>query len=296
MIKGESTTLSRQAGERDMKGAGRRTIRRLFRYLSSLVLLLLLAFLLLSAVFPAWLAPHPPNAMNPTEALKGPSSAFWLGTDEFGRDIFSRAVYGAQVSVRIGLGAILVAMLIGVPLGLVAGYYAGWIDTLIMRLQDALLSFPMVLFAILLIATFGASQTNVIITIGVAYVPRFARLVRGSVLAVKQLEFVEASRAIGATDRRLIFRTIFPNVVPPIIVQATLGVAVAILIEAGLSYLGLGVQPPTPSWGTMLRQAQTYLSLAPWYVLVPGAFIFVTVLVFNLAGDRLRDRLDPRRN
>ena len=296
MIKGESTALVRKSGGAGGKTPGRRTFARLLRRLPFLVLLLLLAFLLLSTVFPALLAHHPPNAMNPTEALKGPSTEFWLGTDEFGRDIFSRAVYGAQVSVRIGLGAILVAMLIGVPLGLAAGYYAGWADTLIMRLQDALLSFPMVLFAILLIATFGASQTNVIITIGIAYVPRFARLVRGSVLAVKQMEFVEASRAIGATDRRLIFRTIFPNVVPPIIVQATLGVAVAILIEAGLSYLGLGVQPPTPSWGTMLRQAQTYLSLAPWYVLVPGAFIFLTVLVFNLAGDWLRDRLDPRRN
>jgi ABC-type dipeptide/oligopeptide/nickel transport system permease subunit len=186
------------------------------------------------------------------------------------------------------------AILIGVPLGLISGYYGGAIDGIVMRVQDALLAFPAILMALLIIASFGASAINVVVTIGIIYIPRFARLVRGSVLDLKEREYVLASRAFGANDFRLLFLVILPNAVAPITVQATLAVAIAILIEAGLSYLGLGIQPPTASWGNMLQHAQNYLYQAPWFAMATGAFIFVAVLVFNLAGDRLREIVDPR--
>jgi ABC-type dipeptide/oligopeptide/nickel transport system permease subunit len=186
------------------------------------------------------------------------------------------------------------ATLIGVPLGLISGYYGGPVDAVIMRIQDALLAFPAVLLALLIIASFGASAVNVVLTIAIVFIPRFARLVRGSVLALKEREFVLASRAIGSKDRRILSRAILPNTVAPITVQITLGIAIAILIESGLSYLGLGIQPPTASWGNMLQHAHSYLYQAPWFVVATGAIIFVAVLVFNLAGDRLREIVDPR--
>lgn len=256
---------------------------------SALVLLLFLAW----AIVPGLFATHNPNKIG-SDLLQPPSRAYWFGTDEYGRDIYSRVVYGARIEFVIaGLG-VLIAASIGIPIGLVAGYRGGWTDSVLMRLQDALLAFPSVLFAILIVAARGASQQSIILTVGIIFIPRFARLVRASVLALKEEDFVTASRAIGATGGRLLWRHILPNAMPALLVQITLTMAVAVLVEASLSYLGLGVQPPTATWGTMLKNAQSYPQQAPWYVLAPGVCIFLLVLCLNTFGDGLRDRLDPR--
>jgi ABC-type dipeptide/oligopeptide/nickel transport system permease subunit len=256
---------------------------------SALVLLLFLLW----AILPGLFSTHNPNKIGP-DLLKPPSRDYLFGTDEYGRDIYSRVVHGARIEFVIsGLG-VLVAMLIGIPVGLVAGYRGGWVDSVLMRLQDALLAFPSILFAILIVAARGASQQSIILTVGIIFIPRFARLVRASVLALKEEDFVTASRAIGASGSRLLWRHILPNAMPAILVQITLTMAVAVLVEAGLSYLGLGVQPPTATWGTMLKAAQSYPQQAPWYVLAPGVCIFLLVLSLNTFGDGLRDRLDPR--
>lgn len=256
---------------------------------AALVLLLFLAW----AAVPSLFATHDPNKIGP-DLLQSPSRAYWFGTDEYGRDIYSRVVYGARIEFVIaGLG-VLIAAAIGIPIGLIAGYRGGWVDSVLMRLQDALLAFPSVLFAILIVAARGASQQSIILTVGIIFIPRFARLVRASVLALKEEDFVTASRAVGASSGRLLWRHILPNALPAILVQVTLTMAVAVLVEAGLSYLGLGVQPPTATWGTMLKNAQSYPQQAPWYVLAPGICIFLLVLALNTFGDGLRDRLDPR--
>lgn len=256
--------------------------------------LLLLLFFLVTALRPELFALYSPYEQNAQDALQPPSPVYWLGTDQFGRDIWSRVVFGGRVAVFVGLGSVLLAMAVGVPLGLISGYYGGPLDAVIMRVQDALLSFPPVILALLIIASFGASAFNVVVTIALVYVPRFARLVRGTILQVKNRDYVTASRALGSPDRRILLRVILPNAVAPIIVQATLGMAVAILIESGLSYLGLGIQPPAASWGNMLQHAQSYIYRAPWFVLAPGSFIFLSVLSINLIGDRLREWIDPR--
>lgn len=248
----------------------------------------------LMVVVPQLLALVPPEQMSPAERLQGPSLAYPLGTDEFGRSILSRVIYGGQTSLLIASSAVGLAMIIGVPLGTIAGYYGGWIDSLIMRLQDVLLAFPAILFAILLIATFGPSPLNLVLTITVVYIPRFARLQRGSVLVVKSKPYVEAARACGVPHLRIIWRTILPNTTSPLIIQATLALAIAVLIESGLSYVGLGIQPPDSTWGVMLKTSQTYMRQAPHYVLAPGTFLFLTVLSANLVGDWLRDQFDPR--
>lgn len=253
-----------------------------------------IAVFVVAAAFPDALAPYSPNKMYPSYALNPPSGQFLLGTDEFGRDVLSRIILGSQWAMIVALTSIAVAAVVALPLGLVAGYYGGAVDTVLMRIQDAILAFPTILFAILIVASFGASALTLISTIALLYVPRFARLVRSSVLVLKNLDFVTASRASGARDARIIFRAILPNCLAPILVQITMGISVAILIEAILSYLGLGIQPPTPTWGNMLQHAQSYLKQAPWYVLAPGFCIFVVVLTLNFIGDRLRDTLDPR--
>jgi peptide/nickel transport system permease protein len=270
------------------------TFRQVLQKLPFAIVAGILLFFLFSAAFPAVIARYPHAEQHPDDALTGPSATYWLGTDQFGRDIYSRLIHGARVVILVGLGSVALAILFGIPLGLMAGYYGGVIDAVIMRVQDAILSFPVVLLALLIISSFGASTFNVILSIAFVYVPRFARLVRGSVMGLKDREYVLATRVAGASDRHLLFQAILPNVLGPIIVQATLGIAVAILIEAGLSYLGLGIQPPTPSWGNMLQQAQAYIYQAPWFVLSPGVMIFLAVLMFNLAGDWLREIVDPR--
>jgi peptide/nickel transport system permease protein len=259
---------------------------------------LIVAFLVvlvavLCALFPSLIATHDPNKIGP-DLLQDPSRDYWFGTDEFGRDIYSRIVHGARIELVISALGVGLAMALGVPIGLLAGYRGGWIDAFFMRIQDAILAFPAVLFAILVVAAQGASQRAIILTVGVVFLPRFARLVRASVMALKEEDFVTASRSIGASDRRVLARHILPNALPALLVQITLTMAVAILIEAGLSYLGLGVQPPTATWGTMLKSAQSYPAQAPWYVLAPGIAIFLLVLALNTLGDGLRDRFDPR--
>lgn len=284
------------AGEVPMRERSRSLSWRIFGgkadpvlIVSVLVLLLFLCW----ATVPGLFATHNPNKIGP-DLLRSPSGAHWFGTDEYGRDIYSRVVHGARIEFFIsGLGVVL-AMAIGIPIGLVSGYRGGWVDSVLMRLQDALLAFPSILFAILIVAARGASQKSIILTVGIIFIPRFARLVRASVLALKEEDFVTASRAIGARDSRLLWRHILPNALPAILVQITLTMAVAVLVEAGLSYLGLGVQPPTATWGTMLKAAQSYPQQAPWYVLAPGICIFLLVLALNTFGDGLRDRLDPR--
>lgn len=254
--------------------------------------ILLLVFL--GTLFPGVLSPHDPNEIHPELALSPPSLDFILGTDEFGRDIFSRIIFGTRVAIVISSASVGLAFVIGIPLGLISGLYGGLADGLTMRVMDAVLAFPSLIFTILIVAALGASPFSIIVSIGFLFTPRFARLVRGSVLVLKDVEFVVASRACGAGNSRIMFRTILPNAMAPILVQITLGMALAISIEASLSYLGLGIQPPTATWGTMLRDAQRYLYLAPWYTLAPGIMIFVVILVLNFFGDRLRDALDPR--
>jgi peptide/nickel transport system permease protein len=269
--------------------------RRLWRT-SKLLLVVegILLLALLGALLPGVLSRYDPNEIHPETALNAPSWEYWLGTDEFGRDVLSRIIFGSQIVLLISVASVAVAGVIGTPLGLVSGMYSGWADAAIMRTQDALLSFPALVFSILIVAALGASPLSTILSIGFLYTPRFARLVRGSVLVLKDLEFVVASRACGATDSRIMFKTILPNCMAPLLVQITLGLATAISIEAGLSYLGLGVQPPTATWGTMLRDGQRYMYLAPWYTLSPGAAIFILVLALNFFGDRIQDALDPR--
>ena len=250
-------------------------------------------FFVFNAIFPRVFATHDPNELL-AAVLTPPSREFILGTDELGRDIWSRLVSGSRIAMLTASSAMMLSGLIGIPLGLLAGMYEGLVDGIIMRALDAILSFPVILFAILVAAVLGPSVATVILTMTIVYVPRFARLVRGSVLALKEREFVMASRACGARDLRIMFRTLLPNCMAPIIVQATLGLAFTILVEAALSYLGLGVQPPTATWGTMLQKAQRFSRIAPWYVVSPGACIFIIVLTFNFLGDRLRDNLDPR--
>lgn len=256
--------------------------------------LVVIALAIVCAAVPSWFAPYDANALNVGGLLAPPSWQHPLGTDEFGRDILSRVAHATRLELVMSVAGVLLAVTIGLPLGLVAGFRGGLVDAVAMRLQDALLAFPAILFAILVVAAFGASALSIILTIGVIYIPRFARLVRGSVLFLKEEDFVTASRASGGSGPHLVRRHILPNCLAPLLVQITLALAVAILIEAGLSYLGLGVQPPAPTWGNMLNQAQAYPARAPWYVLAPGFCIFLLVLAINMVGDSLRDGLDPK--
>ncbi len=273
-----------------------RTRKRLASLLQPAMLpvVLWLGLLLLIITGPRLLAPLSPTEMHAVDRLQGPSTNYLLGTDEFGRSLLSRVVFGGRLTVLIAISSIVLAALVGVPLGTVAGYYQGWLGAVIMRLQDSILAVPGILLAILLVGTFGPSVLILIITIAALYMPRFARLQYGSVLLIKERSFVEASHASGAPDSWVLWRTILPNTLPPLIVQATLGIAIAMLIEAGLSYMGLGIQPPAATWGLMLKTSQSYVRLAPHYVIIPGLFLFFSVLSFNLLGDWLRNEFDPR--
>lgn len=250
--------------------------------------------LTLAALFAPLVAPYRPDEIHPMDGLLPPSSRYLLGTDDLGRDILSRIVYGARVSLMVGGIAIGIAAVTGVPLGLLAGYVGGRLDGLIMRVMDALLAFPAILLAIALMAVLGPSLQNAMIAIGIIYVPAFARITRANVLSLREKEFVEAARALGAGSLYVAGVVILPNCLSPLIVQGSLGVANAILVEAALSFLGLGVQPPEPSWGSMLAFGRSLLGQAPWYATFPGLAIFVTVLALNFLGDGLREALDPR--
>jgi peptide/nickel transport system permease protein len=253
-----------------------------------------LALLLLCALAPGWLAPYDPLAIEMRDRLLSPSAAHLFGTDDFGRDIFSRVIHGARISLLVGIVAVGIAATTGVVLGLVAGYFGGWIDSLIMRIMDVIFAFPAILLAISIMALLGASTVNVMIAIGIVYIPIFARIVRGSTLEVKAQDYVESARAAGARPGRILWRHIFPGTFGPVTVQITLSLAYAILAEAALSFLGLGTQPPAPSWGSMLSFGREWVREAPWFSFFPGFAIFVTVFWLNLVGDGLRDALDPR--
>lgn len=254
------------------------------------VVLFFIALALLAPVLPL----PDPAATNWGAIRQPPSLDAWLGTDEIGRDQLSRMIWGARASLLAGVVSVVIAVLIGLPIGMVAGYFGGWTDQAISRLTDALLAMPFLILAIALAAFLGPSLTNAMIAIGLSAVPVFIRLTRGQVLAVKSEDYVEGARAIGLGHLPIMARYILPNIVPPILVQATLTVATAIIAEASLSFLGLGQQPPAPSWGSMLNTAKNFLSQAPWMAIWPGTAIFLVVIGFNILGDGLRDALDPR--
>lgn len=268
--------------------------RRLKKNRLALGSLIFLFILVVLATLAPWVAPYDPYDSNMPIALQGPSQEHLLGTDELGRDILSRIIYGAQISLRVGVIAVSIALLAGMLLGATAGYYGGWIDNLIMRFMDIMLAFPSLLLAIAFMMVLGKGIENAIIAIGIVSVPEYARIVRGSVLSVKENEYVQAARTIGCHDGQIIFRHILPNVTSPLIVRSTLGISAAILETAALGFLGLGVQPPYAEWGTMLGSGRGYLFNAPHLVTFPGIAITLTVMAFNLLGDGLRDALDPR--
>lgn len=267
--------------------------RKMRRNKSAMAGLIIIAILLTSAIFAEWIAPYSYET-SAGEGLQSPSWKHFFGTDAIGRDMFSRVIYGTRVALFIGLGSIVLAITVGIPLGVCAGYYGGIFDMTVMRLMDLLLAFPIFLLAILIMVILGPSTANVVVALAFVRIPIFARVVRGSVLAVKELDYVEGARSISVPDTRLLFRHILPNCLAPIIVTASLSIAFAILVEASLSFLGLGTQPPTPSWGFDLKQNLISLEETASIVVAPGVAIMFTVLGFNLLGDGLRDALDPR--
>lgn len=272
-------TRARRAASRAPVGTG------------ALAIILILATLAIAApVF----APYDPQAQDYNQLLQSPTIEHPFGTDRIGRDLMSRVIYGTRVSFMVGVVAVGIALAIGTPLGLIAGYFRGFADELIMRILDAFIAFPAIIFALAIVAVLGSSLTNVMLAIGVTSVPLFARLTRSQVLSLRERDYVLAATSTGASDLRVMLRHIMPNATSPLIVQATLGLGFAVLAEAGLGYLGVGVQPPTPTWGSDLNQGSPLLERAPWLSIAPGLAIFVLVLSFNLLGDALRDQLDPR--
>jgi len=273
----------------------RRNLRAFLRHRGAVIgAALVLAFVAMAA-FADGLSPYDPLKQDLLQRLQPPSSEHWLGTDDFGRDVLSRVLHGSRVSLRLGLVAVGLALFVGGTIGLLAGYYGGWFDLVIMRFMDLMLAFPSILMAIVVVAILGPSLTNAMIAVGIMAIPQYARIVRASVISVRGLEYVQAARALGAADPRILVRAILPNVAGPIIVTASLGLATAILDAAGLSFLGLGAQPPTPEWGSMLSQGRELVLVAPWVLTAPGVAVFLAVLGFNLVGDALRDLLDPRK-
>jgi len=271
-----------------------RAWRRLKRRKGAMAALVIVVLLILLAVLAPWVAPYDPTATSFATVRKAPSWAHWLGTDEVGRDVLSRVIFGARASLSAGLVSVGIAVGAGVPLGLLAGYAGGWIDAVLSRIVDAMLAVPFLILAIALAAFLGPSLSNAMIAIGVTATPIFVRLTRGQTLAAKVEDYVEAARAVGNPHWRIALRHVLPNIVPPLLVQASLAIAGAIIAEAALSFLGLGQQPPSPSWGSMLNSAQRFIAQAPWMAFWPGFAIFFAVLSFNLLGDGLRDALDPR--
>jgi peptide/nickel transport system permease protein len=268
--------------------------RQLARRPAAIAALAVVLGFIVAAVAAPRLAPYDPNAIDYRALRKPPSAAHHLGTDEVGRDVLSRLLWGARASLLAGVIPVVIAVALSVPLGLLSGYVGGWIDGLIMRINDAMLSIPFLIVAIALAAFLGPGLGNAMIAIGIAALPTFVRLVRGTVLAIKTEEYVEAAQALGCSQPRVALRHILPNTLPPLFVQVSITVAAAIIAEASLSFLGLGQQPPAPSWGSMLNAAQRYLSPAPWMALYPGLMIFAIVMALNVLGDGLRDVLDPR--
>ncbi|MCG2777035.1 MAG: ABC transporter permease [Desulfobacterales bacterium] len=283
-----------QTQDRPVAGRLKQSWAKLRRNRAALVGGILLLIYVLTALLAPVLFPGNPSAPNLMKSLERPSLEHPLGTDELGRSILGRIIYGSRVSLLIAVGVISVGLIIGVPLGLVSGYYGGKVDFGIQRVTDTMLAFPGFLLALSLVAVLGVGLKNTVISIGISMVPTYIRLVRGCVLSVKEEVYVEAARAVGTRDIAILFRHILPNVMVPITVQTSLGMGTAILFAAGLGFLGIGIQPPTPEWGTMLGSGRVYLFNAPHVATIPGIAIFLAVLSFNLLGDGLRDALDPR--
>ena len=273
-----------------------RVLRRLVRRRGAMLGLAVVIGFIALALFAPWVSPYDPLQTSWSAVRKAPSAAHWFGTDEIGRDVLARVIWGTRASLLAGLVSVCISLALGVPIGLLAGYVGGWVDALISRITDAMLACPFLILAIALAAFLGPSLTNAMIAIGISATPVFIRLTRAQVLAVKVEDYVEAARAVGNSHWRIALRHILPNVVPPLIVQATLAIAAAVIAEASLSFLGLGQQPPAPSWGSMLNTAKNYIDNAPWMAVWPGLSIFLLVLSFNLLGDGLRDALDPRKH
>ena len=269
---------------------------RLLRNRKGLLGLAVLLLLVVMALFAAPLSPHDPIKLHLQDQFAPPSSTYWFGTDELGRDILSRIVFGASISLQAGLLAVSLAAMVGIVTGLTAGYMGGWYDVIIMRFWDTLLAFPAIFLAIGIVSILGPGRNNAIIAVAIINMPAFARLVRATTLAATGMEFVEAARSMGASNLRIMFKTIFPNCVAPLMVQMAIAAPAAITIEASLSFLGLGSQPPDPSWGNMLAGAQAYLYRAPWYGVFPGVAITLVVIGMNYFADGLQDAIDPRRS
>lgn len=291
------TNMDVQQVEEKVSSPLKEALRTFLKSKSAVLGTIIVLFFVVVALFAPVIAPEGINEQklsDPSTHLVPPSSEFWFGTDEFGRDIFSRVVWGAQISLTVGFGAVILSAIFGSFLGIIAGYYGRWIDTIISRFFDILLAFPSILLAIAIVSILGSSLQNALIAIAIVNVPNFGRLIRSKVLSVKEEEYITAAKAIGMKDSRILLRHILPNSFAPVIVQGTLAVATAIIEAAALSFLGLGAEPPQPEWGKMLSDARIYLMNAPWTMIFPGLAIMLTVLGFNLMGDGLRDALDPR--
>jgi peptide/nickel transport system permease protein len=270
------------------------TLRNLMRVRLAKFAAVVLGVTLVVAVFAPWLAPHDPTKAKPWDSLHPPSATYWLGADRLGRDQLSRLIYGARVSLLIGVGGVGIAVLLGMSIGVIAGWYRGVCDELLMRVMDGLSAFPALLLALSLVAIVGGTVLNIILVVGIVGTPWVARVIRSQVLSLREREFIVAVRGLGARPGRIMLKHLLPNCLAPVIVQASLAVAAAILLEAALSFLGVGVKPPTPTWGGMLRHAFETVSQAPWLTVSPGVVIFLVVLAFNFFGDALRDVLDPK--
>lgn len=288
------TTLSASRDPTALESPMRRALRRLVKRKGAMIGLAMIAVFVVLAVFAPLIAPYDPIATSWSLVRKPPSALHWFGTDDLGRDVLSRVMYGARASLLAGAISVCIALTVGVPIGLLSGYRGGFVDALISRITDAMLACPFLILAIALAAFLGPSLSDAMIAIGVSATPIFVRLTRGEVLNVKAEEYVEAARSVGDSDLQIAVKHILPNIMPALLVQATLSIAAAIIAEAALSFLGLGQQPPNPSWGSMLNAAQRFLTNAPWMAIWPGLAIFLVVLSLNLVGDGLRDALDPQ--
>jgi peptide/nickel transport system permease protein len=291
------TTFTGPAAARELaplESPARRALRRVARRKGAMIGLGLITVFILLAVLAPLVAPYDPIATSWSLVRKPPSMAHWFGTDDLGRDVLTRVIYGARASLAAGAISVGIALAVGVPVGLVSGYRGGFVDALISRITDAMLACPFLILAIALAAFLGPSLGNAMIAIGISATPIFVRLTRGEVMSIKVEEYIDAARSVGDSNWRIAVGHILPNAMPALLVQATLSVAAAIIAEAALSFLGLGQQPPYPSWGSMLNAAQRFLTNAPWMAIWPGLAIFLVVLSFNLLGDGLRDALDPQ--